>query len=105
MVLEAIVRLGDASRREGVGGDDVGASLEVVAMHLRHELGLAQAKHVAVVAQRLRVVAKALTAELGVAEALVLQHHAHRPVEDHDPLPKQLIEALFHGRCHRHGDP
>jgi hypothetical protein len=48
---------------------------------------------------------KTLAAELFVAEPFVLQHHAHRPVEDHDPLPEQLIETLSGGGFHGHGDP
>jgi predicted outer membrane lipoprotein len=32
------------------------------------------------------MVAESLAAEVGVAEALALEHHAHRPVKDRDPL-------------------
>ena len=74
-------------------------------MHLRHEVGLGQAQDVAVVAQRFGVVAEPLASELLIAEAFVLQHHAHRPVEDHDPLLKQLIEPLSNRGCDGHGDP
>ena len=63
-------------------------------MDLRHEVGLAQAQHVAVVAERLGVVAEPAAAEVFVAEALVLQHHAHRAVEDHDPALEELVEAF-----------
>ena len=104
VVFEAVVGLGDTRGRESVGRDDVGAGLDVVAVHLRHELRLGEAEHVAVVAQRLGVVAETLAAELSVAEALVLEHHAHRPVEDRDPLLEQQVEALANGCCHRHGD-
>jgi hypothetical protein len=48
------------------------------------------------------MVAESLAAKVLVAQAFVLEHDAHRPVEDRDPLLKQLIEALSHRSCHRH---
>ena len=104
VLLESVIGLRDARRGEGVGGDDVGAGLEVFAMHLRDELRLRQAEDVAVVAQRFGVIAEPLAAELLVGETFVLQHHAHRAVEDHDPLLKKLIETVAN-RCRQaHGD-
>ena len=93
-VLEAEVRLRNARRGEGVGGDDVRAGFEVLAVDLGHELGLREAQDVAVVAQRLGVVAEPMAAEVLVAEALVLEHDAHRSVEDHDPALEEPLEAL-----------
>ncbi len=73
-------------------------------MHLGDEPRLCEAEHVAVVAQRFGVIAEPLAAELLVGEAFVLEHHAHRAVEDHDPLLEKLIETLSN-RCRgRHGD-
>ena len=72
-------------------------------MHLSNKVGLGEAKHVAVVAERLRMVAEPLAPKLRVAEASVLEHDAHRPVEDHDPLLEELLKALF-DRGRRHGD-
>ena len=63
-------------------------------MDLRDQGRLGQAEDVAVVPQRLGVVAEALAAEVVVAQALVLEHDAHRAVEDRDPLLEQPIEAL-----------
>ena len=74
-------------------------------MDLRHEVWLGQAEDVAVVAQRPGMVAKTRAAELFIAEALVLQHHAHGPIKDHDPLAEQLIETLSGRGCRCHGDP
>jgi hypothetical protein len=51
------------------------------------------------------MVAEPLAAEVLITEAFVLQHDAHGPVEDHDPLPEQLIQSLSDRRCHGHGDP
>ena len=104
VLFESVVGLRHARRGEGVGGDDVGAGLEVFAMHLRDELRLRQAEDVAVVAQRLGVIAEPLAAKLLVGETFVLQHHAHRAVEDYDPLLKKLIETVAN-RCRQaHGD-
>jgi hypothetical protein len=41
------------------------------------------------------VITKTLAAEVLVAEPAVLEHDAHRAVEDRDPLPEQLIETLL----------
>ena len=42
-------------------------------------------------------------AELLVRQALVLEHDAHRSVEDHDPLLEKLIETLSNRCRYRHG--
>jgi len=71
---------------------------------LGDEVGLREAEHVAVVAQRLGVVAEEFATELLVGESFVLEHHAHRAVEDDDPLLEKLIETLANGCCPGHGD-
>jgi hypothetical protein len=48
------------------------------------------------------MVAESLAAELLVREAFVLEHDAHRPIEDHDPLLEKLIEALSNRCRYRH---
>ncbi len=73
-------------------------------MDLCHHVGLREVEDVAVVAQRLGVVLEALTAELRIGEAALLEHDPHRAVEDHDPLLEQPIEALVDRGGDRHGD-
>ena len=73
-------------------------------MDLDHHLGLGEAQDVAVVPQRLGVVAKPLAPEFGVGQAPLLEHHPHGAVEDDDPLLEQLIEALANRKGDSH-DP
>ena len=62
-------------------------------MDLADDLGLGQREEVVVAAQVLRVVGEALATEGGLVEAPVLEHRAHRPVEDDDPLAEQVRQA------------
>ena len=39
------------------------------------------------------MVGEALATEGGLVEALFLEHRAHRPVEDDDPLAEQVRQA------------
>ena len=57
------------------------------------DLGLGQREQVVVTLQVLRVVGEALAAEVGLVEVLLLEHRAHRPVEDDDPLAEQVRQA------------
>ena len=57
---------------------------------------LGQAQHVAVAAEIARMVAKTLAAEVGLGEVVGLEHRAHRPVEDDDPVTK---DARQHGEA------
>ena len=79
-VLERVVRLADPRRREGVGGRDVGARLEVRAVDLAHDLGLRQVEQVRVPGDVELVVAEALAAVLLLAAYALLDQHAPRAV-------------------------
>ena len=50
---------------------------------------LGQAQQVAVAAQVARMVAEPLAAEVRLGEPVGLEHRAHRPVEDEDPLAQE----------------
>ena len=93
-VLERVVRLADPRRREGVGGRDVGARLEVRAVDLAHDLGLRQVEQVRVPGDVERVVAEALAAVLLLATHTLLDQHAPRAVEDDDALPEDRFEPF-----------
>ena len=90
---EAVVRLGNARRGEGIRRDDVGAGVEVAGVHGADGVGLRQAQQVVVAAEVARVVAEPLTLEVGLAELARLEHRAHGAVEDEDPLPQQVGQA------------
>ena len=92
--LEPVIRLRDRRRGEGVGGDEVGACLEVIAMYLRDDVGPREAQHVNVVAQGTRMILEAFAAEVLFGQALALDEDAHGPVEDDDALPEQLVQPV-----------
>ena len=84
--LGAIVRLGNAGRREGVGGDNVGAGAVIGEVQFAHRLGLRQDEDVVVAAQIARPVGKAGAAITRFAELERLDFGAHGAVEHQDCL-------------------
>ena len=54
---------------------------------------LRQRKEVVVATQVLRVVGEALSSKGRLIEPMVLEHRAHRPVKDDDPLAEQVRQA------------
>ncbi len=103
-VLERVVGLADPRRREGVGGRDVGAGLEVRAMDLAHDVRLRQVEQVRVAGDVARVVAEALAAVLVLAADALLDQHAPRAVEDGDALLEDGFEP-FPCVLHLHSSP
>ena len=89
-VLHAVVGLGDPLRAEGVGRDDVGAGLEVLAVDRPDDVGLGEAEQVAVAAHVAVPVGEALAAVAALVEPVPLDHRAHGPVDDEDALCQQL---------------
>ena len=87
--IEAVVGLGDDRGGERVRGDDVRAGREVGRVDRAHHVGLGQAQEVAVAADVPGVIAEALPAPVGLAQVLLLEHRAHRPVEDQDPFREE----------------
>ena len=55
------------------------------------------------------MIPEAFAAPVLLVQALLLEEHADRTVEDHDPLPEQLVETLAVGSPGRgssgHVDP
>ena len=87
--IEAVVRLRDPGRGKRVRGQDVRSGLEIAGVDGADGRRLGEAQQVAVAAQVGRVVAEALTSEVGLGELVGLEHRAHRAVEDEDPLAKE----------------
>src|SRR5712691_10972748 len=86
----AIVGLGDAGRREGVGRDDVGAGAEIGEMNVADLVGLAQVEQI-VVAAHLPVPGVEAGAAIAVlVEPERLDHGAHGAVEHQDALAREL---------------
>ena len=101
---ETVVGLRDRRRVEGVGLDDVGAGFEVGVVDRRDRLGPGQHEQVVVALQVVAVVgepAGGRAAEVGFGELQLLDHRAHRAVEDEDALAHQARE--FVGAVGLHG--
>ncbi len=96
--LHAVVGERDRGRIEGVGLDDVRARLQVLRVYVANQLRLGQRKEVVVAAQLLRPCAEARAAIVFLGEPGALDHRAHRPVEQEDPLGEQRGELGGVGR-------
>ena len=92
--LEAIVRLRWRGRIEGIGLDDVGARFEVSAMNPLDQVGPSQRQQIVVALQIRRPVGKSLTPIVRLAETVLLDHRAHRAVQNGDAAAEQLLEFL-----------
>jgi hypothetical protein len=92
--LERVVGLADARRGEGVRGRDVGAGLEVGAVHALDDLRPREVEQVGVALHVARVVAEPLAAPLLLGQAAVLEQDAPRAVEDGDPLGEKCFQSV-----------
>src|SRR5579863_454957 len=63
-------------------------------MHLGDHLGTRQRENVVVAPEVAAVRTQALTAKAGLIELALLDHRAHRAIEQHDALIEQPLEAL-----------
>jgi hypothetical protein len=90
---QAVVGLRDRRGREGVGLHDLGPGLQVLAVDGLDDGGLRERQHVAVALQVVRMVGELRAPEVGLLQAVRLQHRAHRPVDDDDALLEQRPEA------------
>ena len=89
----AVVGLGDRGRRERVGRHDVGTGSEVGVVDAADRVRLGDVEQV-VVAVDGAVPRVELGAAVGVlVEPETLDHGAHRPVEDEDPLRRGLAQG------------
>src|SRR5262249_12984798 len=93
-VLQRVVRLADAGRRERVCRGDIGARLEVRAMDVADDLRPGQVQKVGVAGDVARVVAEPLAAVRLLPAHLPLNEHAPGTVEDGDPFPENGFKPL-----------
>jgi hypothetical protein len=93
-VLKVIVGLRDGLRVEGVGLDDVGASLEELAVDAGDDVGSRQGEQIAITLQQLVMILEALAAEIFLLELVLLQGGAHGAVDDDDALLQQGFEGM-----------
>jgi hypothetical protein len=103
-LLGSVVGLGDAVGAEGVGLEDVGAGREIRAVHLLHHVGPGQHQQLVVAGWVVGMFAEALAPEVGLGQALCLEHGPHGPVDHEDPLGEQafeLVASLGSGHGHK----
>lgn len=84
--LEAVVGQRDGVGVEGVGLDQVGAGLEVLAVDRLDDRGLGQGEQVVVADQVAGPVGEPLAAVAGLVGPVALDRGAHGAVDDQDPL-------------------
>jgi len=99
----AVVGLRGVIRRKRVGLDDVRARVEILAMNLGDDLRLRQHQDVAVALEVAGPRLEALAAIVALAEAIALDHGAHRAVDHQDALRERLaecVDAFGSGRGH-----
>ncbi len=87
-LLHAVVRQRDRGGVEGVGLDDVGAGLEVLAVDPGDDLGLGEGEQVVVALQVPGPVREPLAAVAGLGRTVPLDRRTHGTVDDQDPLPQ-----------------
>ena len=111
-LLEPVVGLRDPLRREGVGLDDVGARSQILAVNLLEQRRLREREQIAVALEVTRPCSEPLSAQVGIAQPVALDHGPHRSVQNHNALPHQLGERSLlksssdgsgHGRTLRFG--
>ena len=94
---QVVVALRDRRGAEGIGFDDVGAGLQVLAVDLRNHVRAHQRQQLVVALQVLAVVGEALAAKIGLAQLVALDHRAHGAIQDQDALAKQAGEIAAAG--------
>ncbi|GBL43761.1 methionine synthase [Verrucomicrobiota bacterium] len=79
---------------EGVGLEDVGAGVEVGAVDIADDRRLGDDEQVVIALELARVVGEARTPVVGFLQLQLLDHGAHRAVEENDTLAEEGLEAL-----------
>ena len=100
----AVVLEGDGLGVERVGREHVGPGREVLAVDVQHGVGLREAQDVVVALDGRRPVGEGplrAAAEVGLLEAVALEHRAHRAVEHEDAAGEEIAKGV--GGQHRGG--
>ena len=91
---QTVLRLGHPRRVEGTGLDDVGAGLEVRAMDAGHRVRAGQHQQVVVALQVARMVRQTAAAVVGLGQLQLLDHRAHRAIQDQDAFGEQAPQFV-----------
>ncbi len=90
--LQGVLGHRDRGAVEGVGGDDIGACLEVRVVDLANYLRLGEIEDLVRAAQVARMARETLAAKRCLIEAMLLDERAHGTVEHDDPLAHQVVQ-------------
>ncbi len=93
-LLHAVVGERDLLRVEGIGLDEVGSGLEIRPVDGADRIRLGQAEQVVIALEIAVPVGEPLTAVFGLAEAVPLDHRAHRAVEHENARRQSRGENL-----------
>ena len=102
-VLHAVVGLRDRGGVEGVGLDDIGAGVQVLAVDLLDQFGLCDRQQVEIAPQSYGVVFERIAAVIGFFEGMALQDRAHGAVDDEDSFGKQPVQLAVGVRRNERG--
>ena len=100
-IAKTVFGLRHARAVEGVRLDDVRAGVEVGAVDAGNDIRARQHQQVVVALQVLRVRLETFAAVVRLAELVLLDHRAHRAIEDQDALGEESAE--FFGAVGLHG--
>jgi hypothetical protein len=96
--LHTVIGHGDAGGVERIGLQDVGARLQILPVDPRDDLRLGQHQKVVVAPEILGPVPEALSAVVGLAEPMSLDHGAHGAIQDENSLGEYRLEPGHAGR-------
>ena len=90
--LEPVVGLHDRGAVERVRLDDIGAGLEILAVDRCDRVRAGQNQQIVVAPHVARVRRETVAAEVGLRQPQLLDHRAHRAVENQDAFPKEPVQ-------------
>ena len=90
-----VISQGDTGRVEGVRLNDVRPGLKVGLVDGADHLRLGDAQQVVVPLQVAIPVGKALTPEIALLQPMLLDHRAHRAIENHNALGQEIAQGLM----------
>ena len=93
-LFKAIVRLRRETGVEGIGLDNIRAGLEIGLVDFPDDMRPGQAQQVIVAGQRLVVAFELPPAEVSLGQTVVLDHRAHRTIEQQDSLAQRFFKRM-----------
>ena len=93
-IFESVIGLCDGGTREGIGLNNISASLKKGAMDILNKFRAGDAEKVVVSLEIARCISKALIAEVRFFQRILLDHCAHCPVQEDNAFLQQARELL-----------